>query len=344
LTVQQPSLRPSNSNALRAPVTPKYLQAKRRHHYVWAKYLTRWGSGSERVFYTTKTGKIAQDSVRAIAAEEYLYKITRLTDEQVVVIKRLSRMSPDSLHQQHMSYLNDFLVLQQADDDYTRSGFFSPVADQLLHAFKCNLLENLHSSHEQAVQPVLEALADEKLEILGDKQLMVEFMAFFGHQFCRTKPFRDNATRRLVRSSDLENHVADAFVNGWWFLSYMFGMNLGDSLYQSRHQDTHALLINDTTIPFITSDHPIVNVHSSVSETIFSSPDHADLYYPISPRIAYIICNSDRFQPGKNYINVSTAVELNAKLASQAMIHIIGNTQNSIRLFQSFIGKCGQKT
>jgi len=74
----------------------KYLEAKKRHHYVWAKYLTRWGSGTKSVFYTTKTGKTAQDSGRAIAAEDYLYKVTTLTKEQVDVIKGFSRLSAPS--------------------------------------------------------------------------------------------------------------------------------------------------------------------------------------------------------------------------------------------------------
>lgn len=322
----------------------KYLEAKRRHHYVWAKYLTRWGNGTRNVFYTTKTGKIAHDSVRAIAAEDYLYKVTSLTKEQVDVIKGFSRLSPESLQQQHMSYLDDFLRLQQAEASYRSSGVRNQEAEHHLHVLKCNLLENLHSSHEQAAQPVLEALACEQLEVLQEKQHMIEFMAFLGHQFCRTKPFRDAVIRSLDRSNAMKIFVADAVAHAWWFMSYMFGISVGRSLYLSRDEDKHALLINDTAVPFITSDHPIVNVHPCVSETAFIAPEHADFYYPISPRIAYIICNSERFIPGKNAIDETTAVELNSKLASQAMVHIIGNSEGAISPFQSFIGRRVQKT
>lgn len=259
------------------------------------------------------------------------------------MIKRFSRLSPESIQQQHMSYLGDFLKLQQAEAIYRRSGVRSQEVEQHLHALKCNLLENLHASHEQAVQPVLEALADEQLEILQNKQHMIEFMAFFGHQFCRTKPFRDVVIRSLVRRNAMEIGVADAVTHAWWFMSYMFGMSFGHSLYLSRHEDKHALLINDTSVPFITSDHPIVNVHPCVSETTFIAPEHADLYYPISPRIAYIICNSGRFISGRNTIDEATVVELNTKLASQAMVHIVGNSESAILPFQSLIGRRAQK-
>ncbi|AZF39393.1 hypothetical protein C4J88_4650 [Pseudomonas sp. R4-39-08] len=61
--------------------------------------MTRWGSGTNKVFYTMKTGKIAHDSVRAIVADDYFYKTTALTNMHVEVINGFSRKSPDRLHQ-----------------------------------------------------------------------------------------------------------------------------------------------------------------------------------------------------------------------------------------------------
>jgi hypothetical protein len=80
-----------------------------------------------------------------------------------------------------------------------------------------------------------------------------------------------------------------------------------------------------------------------VSETEFSAPEHADFYYPISPRVAYIICDSDRFKQGKNQIDEATVVELNSKQAAQAMTHIIGDTEEAILPFQKYVGRRYQK-
>lgn len=242
-----------------------------------------------------------------------------------------------------MSYLRDFLGIQQAEEIYRQSATQNQEVELHLNATKCNLIENLHSSHEKTALPALAALADEKLDVLHDNQRMVEFMIFVGQQFCRTKTFRDNALQALNRRSTLEIEVADATSHSWWFLSYMYGMNLGWSLYAGRNEARHALLINDTPVPFITSDQPVVNVHSCVSETEFSPPEHADFYYPISPRIAYIICDSDRFKQGKNRIDETTVVELNSKQAAQAMMHIIGDTEEAIRPFKKYIGRRYQR-
>jgi Protein of unknown function (DUF4238) len=324
-------------------MSPKHLEVKKRHHYVWANYLVRWGRGTEDVFYTTKTGKIAHDSVRGIAVDDYFYKTSTLTRRHVEVIKGFSSKSPDHLHERHMSYLHDFLKLQQGEEIYLQSENKNQEIELHLYAAKCNLMENLHSSYEKAALPILAALADEKLDVLEDKQHMVEFMIFVGQQFTRTKAFRDNSPQVLSRRTALEIEVADAMSHSWWFLSYMYGMNLGWSLYAGRNDARHALLINDTPVPFITSDHPVVNVHACVSETEFSLPEHADFYYPISPRIAYIICDSDRFAPGKTQVVESTVVEFNSKLAAQAMRHIIGDTEEAICLFKKYIGRRYQK-
>lgn len=319
------------------------FDAKKRHHYVWASYLTRWGSGTRNVFYTTKTGRIAHDSVRGIVVEDFFYKITPLNHKQIEVIKGYSQLSPDHLQRHHVSYLNDFLKMQHDEAVYRKSGIRIQEVEQHLHALKCNLLENLHASHESKAGPVLAALADEQLDVLLDKTHMIEFMVFFGHQISRTKTFRDSVIQALPRSNAIEIDMVEAMAHAWWFLSYMFGMNIGYDLYVGRNYAKHALLINDTRVPFITSDQPVVNVHSCVSETEFAAPEYSDLYYPISPRVAYIICDSDRFARGRNVVDEVTVVELNTKVAAQARTHIIGDSENAILPFQKYIGRRYQK-
>lgn len=319
------------------------FDAKKRHHYVWANYLTRWGSGTRNVFYTTKTGRIAHDSVRGIVVEDFFYKITPLNHKQIEVIKGYSQLSPDHLQRHHVSYLNDFLKMQHDEAVYRKSGIRIQEVEQHLHALKCNLLENLHASHESKAGPVLAALADEQLDVLLDKTHMIEFMAFFGHQISRTKTFRDSVIQALPRRNATEIDMVEAMAHAWWFLSYMFGMNIGYDLYVGRNYAKHALLINDTRVPFITSDQPVVNVHSCVSETEFAAPEYSDLYYAISPRVAYIICDSDRFARGRNVVDEVTVVELNTKVAAQAKTHIIGDSENAILPFQKYIGRRYQK-
>ncbi|WP_200536596.1 DUF4238 domain-containing protein [Erwinia sp. S59] len=229
--------------------------------------------------------------------------------------------------------------MQHLETIYRSSAIQDQETEAFLNASQCNLMENLHSSHKDAGLKVLIALADKQLEIMQDKQHKVKVMIFLGQQIVRTKAYRDEVLRGLHRRNELEVEVADAVTHSWWFLSYMFGMNIGFSLFSSRHDSRHALLVNDTDTPFITSDHPVVNVHACVSETELSIPQHADFYYPISPRITYIICDSELFTPGKHSFNEAILNEFNTKVAAQAMVHLIGNTDAVIRPLKKNIGR-----
>ncbi|MFS2114003.1 DUF4238 domain-containing protein [Herbaspirillum frisingense] len=315
------------------------IEIKRRHHYVWAQYLTRWGAGTKKVFYTTSTGKIACDSVRSLAVDDYFYKTTKLNALHVRVIQTISKNSPENLQQLHMSLLSDFLKIQDAETLYRRRGVSNQEVDQSIHALSCNTLENLHADHEKRARPILDGLATGSLDVLQSEENMLAFLAFFAHQVFRTKTLRDNAVRAFSRGTTQERHVADAIEHAWWFISYMSGINLGFSLYQDRQVSRHTLLVNDTKVPFITSDQPIVNVHECVSETEFSPPKYSDFYYPISPRVAFVVCDSERFKSGVTHVDELTASEFNTKIAAQAMVHIVGDTADAIRPYRGFIGR-----
>lgn len=321
----------------------KHLEVKKRHHYVWAKYLERWGSGTKNVFYTTKTAKIAHDSVRGMVVEDHFYRTTTLTNRDLFLIGKLSEKSPPHLHQQHMSLLFEFLGIQQTATECIESGLRGPEIELSLQVMRSNALENLHAAHEKSARPVLDALSDEKFDVLQDNRQMNEFMTFFGLQITRTKAFRERMIQRQPRRNAAEIEFADTSEHAWWFLSYIYGVNIGFSLSASSCIDKHALLINNTNVPFITSDQPIVNVHSCVSDAECVPPEYSDLYYPISPRVAYIVCDSNRFKQGRNEIDEKTAIELNSKLASSAMVHIIGDTREALIPFQVHIGRRDQK-
>lgn len=138
-----------------------------------------------------------------------------LTRQHIEVIKGFSRFSPEHLQKEHMSYLNDFLKVQKLETIYRKSGILNQEAETIFHATKCNLMENLHSSHEDAVLKVLTALADEQLDILQDNQNMIEFMMFFGQQIVRTKAYRDGVLKILHRRNKLEIDVSDAIAHSW---------------------------------------------------------------------------------------------------------------------------------
>ena len=161
-------------------------------------------------------------------------------------------------------------------------------------------------------------------------------MNFFGHQIARTVSFRDK-----VLAAQKNEKLRSIFKESWWFLSYMFGMNIGKSFFETRKTDIHCLLINNTEEDFITSDHPIINVHSKLKHNDLTVPSNneSDFFYAISPKIAYMINTSDRFQNGINYVSIDFVKEINKKLAFYANQYIIGTTETQLKVYKEFVGQ-----
>jgi hypothetical protein len=331
-----------------AEIDKKLLEAKKNHHHVWANYMKRWSPDNKQAYYTTKkNNEIRFDSVKNIAVERDFYRVKPLTPEHVQIIKKWSSESPIDLYELHMSYLSDYLRMQHLESLYKQSGQKDEIADNMIEAWKCNGVENYHTAHENEIQETLEALANRDLSVLDNDDNMINFMQFFGQQIARTKNFKDTVSNGVGNSKatldksmqELANHITKLTLECWWFIGYMFGMSLGRSLYLDRNNDIHCLLINDTDTPFITSDQPIVNVHKALSNEIKPPEDHeCDLYYPISPSVAYIINKSHRFPRGKVQVSVEVVEEMNIKIAKRANFHIIGNSEESLKPYRKYVG------
>jgi hypothetical protein len=317
-------------------LTPKQLELKRENHYVWANYLKNWSLNRSGVWYTTKKLKIAHDSVKAIAKEKDLYRYQYITEQHLKLILFISTQSPEEQQKNHKLYLEPFLKLQEIESLYIKSGKRDKKVLAHIEAFKSNTIENLHTAHEKAAEVVLKGLQNYDLTVLNDLQNFCQFMNYWGHQIARTKPFRD----RIIASQENEQ-LQRIYKESWWFISYMFGMNLGKSFFETRKIDKHCLLINETEEDFITSDHPIINVHASINGNDITAPseDEADFFYAISPKLGYMINRSDRFEKGINYVSIDFVKEINRKLAFNADQYIIGTTETQLKIYKTFVGK-----
>jgi len=318
----------------------KRSQLKRKHHHVWAHYLKHWSLDGKNIYYTTKRGRVACDSVHGLASERDFYKINSLDNEDIVFIGMFSSKSPENLRELHNSYLQNFYIASLA---FKLSKEVTPpeIVEKQLKEFQHNALENLHGAHESECVEILKRLNQGDYLVLNSSENRLNFTQFFAMQMTRTKSFKDKAFSFAVNEEAYSRHPNPPYSfkkyqylmnKNWWFLSYMFGMNIGSHLTARRHQDTHVLLENNTPEPFVTSDNPIINVHDSViSSDEREPPEFMDSFYPISPRYAYMINNSDRFSPGKGCVTLEQAVFFNTQMALKANEHIFAQTEPQIR-------------
>lgn len=316
----------------------KFFEVKRKHHYVWADYLKRWSTDGINVFHTTPTRKISLDSVRGLAMNIDFYKITKLSEYDIKVILAWSSKSAEDLQEAHKSYLSDFVRFQTSIDLYNKSGKVDELVDKSIRALESKLLENLHSAHERKASLILKELAVGNLPILYENNHILSFTSFLGHQFSRTKNLKDRVFENNNVADPEMAALCNSMRNSWWFISYMIGMNLGRELYLFRSRYTHALLKNETSVPFITSDQPVINIHPQVWGEPSSSPECLDLYYPINPTYAYVIAESDTYSGGQVLVTPKQVKELNMKMAARSKVNIVGISKDSLRPLVPYIG------
>lgn len=318
----------------------KQKQEKKKHHYVWGHYLKSWSTDVKRknVWRTTKTKKLEQHkvdeySISGMLYEDYFYKISNLDEYHLQIINNFFSKTDPSPKQVILNFMKVNFLRQKVEDSVDLGQ--KKYKEYLV--YKSNFIEDMHSSLEKTTIPILDALANEDLSILDDEKNMLNFMYYIANQNVRTKPFKENI---ITYCGQKNPKFAEKLEECWWLVSYFLGITLGYSLYISSKSDKHSLLINDTGESFLTSDSPVINVHPSISEdSVKLLEDHAlDLYYPISPRIAYTIYNSDIFPNGKVSVTLDQVVELNTKMAKRSNLSIVGNNREIVEKYKKYVG------
>lgn len=304
------------------------LPTKKNHHYVWAHYLRRWSCDGKRVWFPSPKGKIICDSVQGVAREQHFYRANPISERQLNLLERVFSVHGDHVREIHRRHLEAWREIQAMEGELVDQGQCGRDAAKILEVHRNNFIENLHSGHELRARPVLDALAAHDFSVLNSQKSLIDLMSFLGHQITRTKLFRDSCLDALRNT--FTKDLADDFSSAWWFVSYMYGVNLGWHFFAHRNLERHCVLVTDAEHPFITSDQPIQNVLSEIGT---APPEKADFVYPICATVAYAICDTDQFAAGVHPVSPDTVKHLNMIQAQRAQSYIFGNSESIVRTF-----------
>ena len=127
------------------------------------------------------------------------------------------------------------------------------------------------------------------------------------------------------------------FKRNWWFISYVLGVNVGYSFVCDNNLKS-IFIRNKTKIPFITSDNPAINVHPSLGHMPQGKgPKYLDLYYPLSPKFAYMINDSNFYNSFEHSISEEDVTNLNNKIAVKANKTLYSNAGKALKIYAKFI-------
>lgn len=306
---------------------------KKRHHYVWAHYIRNWAV-ENHIYYVSPKGRVAQANANALAAEKEFYRIHHLDDEDIKYIWGWIEKSEPGLKKLHWDFFQDFIV---------RAGLVKmasrlPESDDLRQAsaaIEFNSLEDVHSNFESGARVVMDRLSAGSREVLSDDKSMMDLCSYLGHQLTRTKFFREKtlAAIRAKMSANVEHlRYLDLTEKNWWYVNFLQGLNAGWSFYSSRKNKRILFLVNNTDVGFITSDNPVINIHPSVE---LLSPGEApvsmDLYFPISPKYAVMMNDSDSYVHMEGGVSIGDVGFLNKKVARSAYESIYGSQSDILK-------------
>lgn len=295
---------------------------KRKHHYVWKYYLNGWRNTEGKVCYRTKKGKIACDNATGLARENDFYKISTLNTEDIIFILNFIQISDVSVRNLHIAFL-DKMILQSKQIELADKSNKTELSDRI----KFNTLEDIHSRVEGDAVRIIQELRKGNYFYIFVDESRSKLLSYLGHQFSRNKYSRKQFVKAFGSPSE-QKALAD---KNWWLISVVLGVNFGYSLARSFALKRTVMLINETGIDFITSDNPVINVMDSDSEITGIPPEHMDLYFPISPNLAYMVNDSDNYGEGLVNANEEMAIALNTKMLQQSDETIFGNSIEIIK-------------
>lgn len=318
---------------------------KRGQHYVFQEYLRSWSVNGKiwckypgKDPFCTNTNKVAKvrDFYRLEPLNEdektFLYSIFHGSEYIDEFQKYLETIyMPLSVQQNIKNYIEQYThqIPQEIHDALSEIDKITDIAQN-------NIIEDSHSFIEGKFIRWINALKSKNsnfYDIMPQKD-KCDFLFSLCMQYFRTKANKKRFVNwiKLLIENPIWNLNPDKInleklVNPIaWYMSRITSI----FLYENNAHLT--LLINETSIPLITSDQPIINIkadyknlHKYVTDLVF--------YYPISPQIAITINDDNLFDIKQ--LNDNDVNKYNQAIYNASSEFIFSNTDNNINIFSA---------
>ncbi|MGK0665878.1 DUF4238 domain-containing protein [Serratia marcescens] len=307
----------------------KIFEKKTKHHYVWAHYLRDWTIDGTNIWYITKKSNIACDSVRGLGFEKNFYKMGELKESDKELISLIINKSNETLRGIHWDFVDMIFKTQKI------ISLLSPSVKEksglnLDEIMRSNLFENYLSKQESRVIEILSELKKGNLLCLEDKKTYYDFCYFLGYQFSRTLKMKKLLILALDKTPGqikVRERLNDFYERNWWFMCSFMATNLSYDMSLNTERKL-MLLENESSIDFLTSDQPLININPEGSEG-----ESVDYYYPLSGRKALLILTSGESYFSSNLLNDDAVHMLNSKMANASCNTIFGKKREDIKMY-----------
>ncbi len=321
-------------------------QPKTYHHHTPRKYLLAWADADERIAWLGY-GKVSRSVLTVVGGENHFYRLKELTVPDVDCLKLFIDGLREHGRDNHKRFLQMYLwptrlkvVLEQriaeqqqriaeggaSGDDMGDAAIVQ--VRQLLAVAIANFNEDYHASIEGRFWPFIELIKQRDFSFYEDPPRAIDFLHGLFVQYFRTKALKERALQKQSVLFDDVERVWDA-------LSHIMAIEAGGSFFVDRSNFQIIVLDNDTEVPFITSDQPIINMLTEGQS--FEVPEKMELYYPLSPTQAMLYLEKST-PTGKfnNPVLIDDAHRYNQMIVNHSSHRVFSNSEE----YLDFLNEC----
>lgn len=288
----------------------------RRQHHVWRSYLDGWATNGQ--IWCLQNGRVFDTNVINVAVERDFYKLRDLTDADILLIRALMKDSPPPAKQ----VLENFISMFGTFGRVRRSPLVANNSEllALLDREVISMEEKFHAHVEGNIRPIFDAIRRKDLSFYNDPERCGQFCHFLSLQNLRTK----GVQHRLFAKTTEQHGMS--LERAWNVLRHMMAVNAGGSLMLARNTRPLVMLENETDVPFITGDQPVINLLSPGSG---EPPRLLAFYYPVSPQLAVILDEvNERTGYAAGLVLADQVIALNRRIQAASHMQVFGSSRD----------------
>lgn len=243
-----------------------------------------------------------------VGQERDFYRIREMTESDVAWVKAslVDPMRPPELRHAAGQWLAVFATIGGLRRKLEMIG----ADTSHMEAIYIEAEEQLHTEIENRSAPLLNRLLESDRFCLHDVEDYSAFMHFMMTQYFRTS----RMLRNTMRGSGERFH--ETFERSMGAMRHILATASASTLISTRDTMIPYLVVNETAVPLITGDQPVINMLA-----VDLPPDEmvqdCEFYYPLAPNKALIVTRSARYSSGK-IVDADEAREFNRLIAVAA--------------------------
>lgn len=314
------------------------MDLKSNHHYVYKNYLNGWAPDEAKkgVFYLTRKRAIARDSAAGLCVEKDFYRFLPIREEDLHLFDKFISTFGEHHRESSRRMIGEFYKLSKMHR-FLSSLERSTNIETAINFIEKNTLEDRHCAIENAAKPILEKLWAGDLNALSSSDDCAVFAYFLGCQALRNKGPKIESIKNFSEVKHENTKVVDDlnlfWIRYWNIITCMLSENMGANIYGSLLRGKFEFFANRTDLPFITSDRPVNNIHPNETGKK-TTPEMMDLYYPLSPRLAFHLPESFSGCRVIRDIDKKEVDTLNELVAKASFGTIVSTTKESIERYK----------